>query len=123
MSDAEKPARRAGGRKPPLSLNPVSISGEFRAKETRLETESRLAMERAEAEHVRAQEIRQSSLEEWRERLILRSGLAILCVVGAYCLVLNALPGESTERRAWATATLTGIVSGLVGYVVGTAKK
>jgi hypothetical protein len=106
-----------------LAINPVSIPGEFRPKETRLAMESRLAMERAKADHEQAVEIRRIALEEWRDRLILKSGLAILCVVGVYCLVINLLPGQSTEQRAWATATLTGIVSGLVGYFVGTAKK
>ena len=99
------------------------FQGIVQSPESLRERESRLRIEAADAEHARAQEVRKSQFEEWRDRLILKSGRAILSVVGVYCLTLNALPGQTTERRAWATSTLTGIVGGLVGYIVGTAKK
>ncbi|WP_435011061.1 hypothetical protein P12x_002354 [Tundrisphaera lichenicola] len=123
MSDSEKPSRNRAATKPPLVIHPVSIAGEFRAKETRAEMESRLKIMEADALHHREQDALKLDHEQKRDRLILRVGLTAIGLIGIYCLVLNALPGSHVEGRAWATSTLTGIVGGLVGYIVGTAKK
>jgi hypothetical protein len=89
--------------------------GLVESRESRREMEARLAIEMADADRLRTRKVQKAALEEWRERLTLKSGLLISCVVGVYCLALNAWPGTTTEQRAWATSTLTGIVGGLVG--------
>ncbi len=125
--DAKKPRTRR--RSAPNSADLISFAkaarfqGIVESPEPLIERQTRLRIEEADAEQIRAQLERKATFEDWRERLLIKSGLAILIVVGTYCLVLNALPGESTERRSWATSTLTAIVGAFVGYVLGTSKK
>jgi hypothetical protein len=84
----------------------------FESREDPQERRSRIAIKEAQARH-----------ELWRDKILLVACLVALGVLGVVCLLFLFLPGQSTESRTWAAASLTAIVSGVVNYSLGRAGK
>jgi hypothetical protein len=51
------------------------------------------------------------------------AALAVIGVAVVLCVWMIAGAGAGAEDRKWATALLTSVVTGLVGYVTGRASK
>jgi len=122
---AERPARK---RPAPFSTDLIGSAktarfrGVVGSPEPLRELKARLIEERAGADQARTLELRRAAHAEWRDRFILKWGVAATASVGVCCLVLS-LVGVAPQDRVGASLTLAGLVGGLVGYVIGAAGK
>ena len=74
---------------------------------TPAETRSRLQLEELHAAY-----------EIEKDRLILRGTIAIVVIVSLFCIVVLSLT-EKPNLQNWATAALTSLLTGCVGYWTG----
>jgi len=60
-----------------------------------------------------------AKLERYKSILLFGSGLAAIMCIGGVCVWI--IVSQNPERTAfqWATATLTSMVTGILGYVTG----
>ena len=115
-SEPVPPRKRAARKKPgpEISVEKSTLAHGLRIEsaESPEELRSRLSIEEARASH-----------ELWRDRAILRVCLFGFPLLAFVCLLILLLPGGSVETRTWATSTLTGIATGIVGYSLGKSGK
>lgn len=99
-----------------LDLNELAakqdLTVNIASREDPAERDSRLRREEADAAHSRR--------KDFALHVVTFFVIAVTFTVCAYLIL--AAPGN-TEQNKWATATLTSIVTGLVGYVTGKSQK
>jgi hypothetical protein len=110
----KKPQSRKKQVNRPTDLQTVIDSKDlrFESREDPQERRSRLSIKEAQAQH-----------ELWRDRIMIYACLVALSVLGMVSLVFLLVPGQTTESRTWAAASLSAIVSGVVNYSLGRAGK
>lgn len=107
-----QPRKKVDGPKIDLQALIFSDGLRFESREDPEDRRSRLAIEKARANH-----------ELWRDKLMVFACLIALAILGTVSIVALFLGNHHPETRTWAAATLSAIVSGVVTYSLGRAGK
>jgi len=86
-----------------------------------LDKKHRLEQEAAEARHKRDQELAETRHKRWRSTTLFAVTLVGLGFIFWLCVRTLSNPQASQDDKKWATALITSIVSGSVGYITGKA--
>jgi hypothetical protein len=92
--------------------DPKHFEQSIKSRELPDERASRLRRGEVDAEYARM-----------NHRLVLRAVIALLALVMIVAVIIVFVPGLSPETKNWATATISAIVSGCIGYISGKAAK
>jgi hypothetical protein len=103
-----------------IARQPQWSSGSL-SYEDPLDKKHRLEQEASEAKHKRDQELAEAKHKRWRSTTLFAVTLIGLGFVFWMCLRMLGNPQASQDDKKWATALITSIVSGSVGYITGKA--
>ncbi len=99
-----------------LDLNELAskqdLTVSIASREDPTERDSRLRREEAEDAHKRRKDLALHAIT-----------FAVIAAAFAVCAYIVLTSPAAAEQNKWATATLTSIVTGLVGYVTGKSQK
>jgi len=92
--------------------NKQDLTVSIASREDPTERDSRLRREEAEDTHKRRKDLALHAIT-----------FAVIATAFAVCAYIILTSPAAAEQNKWATATLTSIVTGLVGYVTGRSQK